>query len=232
MSECLSVTCSGGATPGRARQWRRPGAEFGGTEKFSWTKISEWRFFRKNISIFTAKISDDLFLVIDQIFRIFPFFSQIFRIFTMLNAVYDPFLTPSFTLFMLSRASDNTSLLLKVLGERMHGPSLPPQILGDHPPVPSGARANALAVIAPPWLPPWQWKVVIIKLNIKVSKIPWLMTCLCPAVNSWLAHAATVHLAADWSFRYAFLRDMLNNDDDGGVTGQNGIADKMVRTKW
>ena len=51
-------------------------------------------FFRKKNSVLTAKISDDLFLVIDQVFRIFPFFSQIFRIFTMLNVVYDdPFLT-------------------------------------------------------------------------------------------------------------------------------------------
>src|SRR6218665_343205 len=37
--------------------------------------------FSEKISIFTAKISDDLSLVIDQVFRIFPFFSQIFRIF-------------------------------------------------------------------------------------------------------------------------------------------------------
>src|SRR6218665_560229 len=47
----------------------------GGRNKFSRTKIS----------IFTAKMSDDLFLVIDQVFRIFPFFSQIVR--TMFNVV-------------------------------------------------------------------------------------------------------------------------------------------------
>ena len=35
----------------------------GGREKISQTKISEWRFFRKEISIFTSKISDDLFKV-------------------------------------------------------------------------------------------------------------------------------------------------------------------------
>jgi len=47
----------------------------GGRKNFSRTKIF-WK-----ISIFTAKISDDLFLVIDQVFfRIFSFFSQIFRI--------------------------------------------------------------------------------------------------------------------------------------------------------
>ena len=52
------------------------------------------------------------FLVIDQAFRIFPFFYQIFRIFTMFNVVYDPFLTrktPFFTLFILSRTSDYTT---------------------------------------------------------------------------------------------------------------------------
>src|SRR6218665_1869617 len=73
------------------------------------------QFFRG--SFFTATISDDLLifvLVIDQVFRIFPFLSQIFRILTMLNVVhvYDPFLTrktPFFTLLILSRASDNTT---------------------------------------------------------------------------------------------------------------------------
>src|SRR6218665_413429 len=55
---------------------------------------------------------NSIFLVIDQVFRIFPLFSQIFRIFTMLKVVYDPFLTrktPFKTLFILSRASDNTA---------------------------------------------------------------------------------------------------------------------------
>src|SRR6218665_1538682 len=52
------------------------------------------------------------FLVIDLVLRIFPFFSQIFRMFTMLIVVYDHFLTrkpPFFTLFILSRTSDNTA---------------------------------------------------------------------------------------------------------------------------
>jgi len=89
------LVCSSGS------KWQRPGAEFGGTEFiFSQTKISEWRFFEKNLHFH------------GQVFRIFPFFSQIFRFFTMLNVVYDPFLirkTPFFTLFILSRASDNTT---------------------------------------------------------------------------------------------------------------------------
>ena len=100
-------------------------------------------FFGK-ISIFIAKISDDLFLVIDQVFRIFPFFSQIFRIFTMLNVIYDPFLkrkttisgknsfmSPFFTLFELSRASDNTASKNIVGWGRMHGPFPHLKFLGD-----------------------------------------------------------------------------------------------------
>src|SRR6218665_968207 len=92
--------------------WRRPGAEFGGTKKFFRGPISG------QISIFRVKISDDLFLVIDLVLQIFPFFSHIFRMFTVLNVVYDHFLTRKtqfFTLFMLSRTSDNT-ILLKILG--------------------------------------------------------------------------------------------------------------------
>src|SRR6218665_2462664 len=77
------------------------------------------------ISIFRVKISDDLFLVIDLVLRIFPFFPHIFRMFTMLNVVYDHFLTrkPSFfTLFILSCTSDNTASQ-NIGGGPMHGPS-------------------------------------------------------------------------------------------------------------
>src|SRR6218665_2371216 len=104
---------------GRLIQWRKPGAEFGGTEIFF---ADQDGFFSEKIRIFTAKISYDLFLVIDHVFRIFPFFSQISVSFTMFNVVYGPFITrtttiseknsfmtPFFTLFVLSRASDNTT---------------------------------------------------------------------------------------------------------------------------
>jgi len=104
---------------------------------FSRTKISEWRYFSEKNLIFTAKISDDLFLVSDQVFRIFPFFYQIFRIFTMLNVLYDPFLTKNtfLTLFILSCASDNTTSQ-KIRG-RMHGPSPNLEfVLGGRPPSP------------------------------------------------------------------------------------------------
>src|SRR6218665_3967239 len=68
--------------------------------------------FRKNVHFAGYKFLMTLFLVIDLVLRIFPFFSHIFRIFTMLNVVYDHFLTrkPSFfTLFILSRTSDKTT---------------------------------------------------------------------------------------------------------------------------
>src|SRR6218665_2711867 len=71
-------------------QWRKLGAEFGGGRKnFSQTKMT----FSEKIPIFAAKISDDLFLVIDQVFRIFPLFSLIFRIFTLLHVIENSFLT-------------------------------------------------------------------------------------------------------------------------------------------
>src|SRR6218665_2668398 len=68
--------------------------------------------FQEKFLIFRVKISNDLFLVIDLVLRIFSFLSHIFRMFTMLNVVYDHFLTRKtqfFTLFMLSRTSDNTT---------------------------------------------------------------------------------------------------------------------------
>src|SRR6218665_3357171 len=91
----------------------------GGTKKIFRGPISG------KISIFRVKISDDFFLVIDLVLRIFPFFSHIFRMFNMLNVVYDHFLTkkpPFFTLFIPSRTSDNTTSQ-NLGGGPMHGPS-------------------------------------------------------------------------------------------------------------
>ena len=128
-------------------QWRRPGSEFGGTDKSFTDQDSEWRFFRRNISIFKAEISDDLFLVIDQVFRIFPFSSQIFRIFTMLHVLYGPLLKkrlfqkriPLWHHFLLCSyfRAHPTTLLLKILGGRMHGPSPHLKFWGERPPSPS-----------------------------------------------------------------------------------------------
>src|SRR6218665_3159152 len=108
----------------RHDQWRGPGAGVGGGGEIF---LADQDFFRDKYPFFVANISDDLFLVIDQIFHIF-------RIFTML---YDPFLTrktPFFTLFILSRASDNTTSP-NIFGDGCMGRP-PPQILGERPPSP------------------------------------------------------------------------------------------------
>src|SRR6218665_50046 len=92
--------------------------------------------------ISAAKISDDIFLVIDQIFH---FFSQIFPIFAMLNFIFDPFLTrktPFFTLFIFSRTSDSTTSLN--IGGPMHGPS-PTSNFGGQSPV--SPRSPPLALV-------------------------------------------------------------------------------------
>src|SRR6218665_3053244 len=86
---------------------RRPGAEFGGTNKYFRGPISG------KMSIVRVKISDDLFFSRRPVSSDFPFLlPHVFRMFTMLNDIYDHFLTrkaPFFTLFILSRTSDNTA---------------------------------------------------------------------------------------------------------------------------
>src|SRR6218665_3233476 len=98
-------------------------------------KISRHNF-RKN--------SDDLFLVIDLVLRIFPFFSHIFRMFTMINVVYDHFLTrkpPFFTLFILSRTSDNTASQ-NFGGDQCMGRPPTSNFGGDRPPSVSAPQKN------------------------------------------------------------------------------------------
>jgi len=110
---------------------RRPGAEFGGRKKFRRPKFLN-DVFKKKISIFTAEISDDFFIV-DHVF-------QIFHIFTVWNVVYDPFFTrkipvsennsfmaPFFTLFILSHASEQ-HYFSKYWGDRCMGRP-PPQFV-------------------------------------------------------------------------------------------------------
>ena len=117
--------------------------------------------FSEKISVFTAKISDDLFLVIDQDFRIFPFFSQIFRIFTMLNIVYDPYMTLSsqekplfhkrislrhfFLLCSYFRAHPTTLYTSQNIGGRMYGPSPTSNLWAGVAPSPT--RSPPLVVI-------------------------------------------------------------------------------------
>src|SRR6218665_787795 len=99
----------------------------GGTKKFFRGPILG------KIFIFRVKISDDLF------FSHRPSssdFSHIFRMFTMLNVVYDHFLTRKtqfFTLFMLSRTSDNTTSKNMGGDQCMGGPPTS-SFGGDRPP--------------------------------------------------------------------------------------------------
>src|SRR6218665_2565401 len=86
------------------------------------------------MSTLAAKISDDFFLVIDQLFRIFSLFFLIFRIFTLLDIVRNPFLTRKtsfFTLFILWRTSDNTT---QNIGGTNAWAVPPPQTLGGPSP--------------------------------------------------------------------------------------------------
>src|SRR6218665_2551341 len=102
-------------------------------------------FFRKQFSIFTAKISDDLFLVIDHNFRIFP----IFHIFVACNVVFYSFFTRktpisennSFTTpFLLCSCfrTHPTNTTSQNMGGRMHGPSPHLKFWGTVPPIPLG----------------------------------------------------------------------------------------------
>src|SRR6218665_2170047 len=108
-----------------------------------------------------------LFLVIDQIFQIFPFFSQIFPIFAMLNVISDPFFTrktPFFTLFLLSRVSENTTSLN--IGEDQCMGRPPPQILGG--PSPLGLR-------------PWAW----VRIMCDVTHISSWGHCIITSRIQW-----------------------------------------------
>src|SRR6218665_3811727 len=95
--------------------------------------------FPGKISIFAPKISDDL------LFGHRPGF-LIFRIFTVFNVEYDPFFTRKTAIseknsWITPFSTLLTTLLLEILGGRMHGLS-PPQTLGG--PSPSPPRSPPL----------------------------------------------------------------------------------------
>ena len=83
---------------------RRPGPEFGGTEKFRIPK-----FLNDKISIFTPKISGDIFLIIDHIFQIFPVFAVRKNLYFRRNSMMTPFLLNSYF------RTHSTTLLLKIV---------------------------------------------------------------------------------------------------------------------
>jgi len=120
-------------------QWRRPGAEFGGGHFFRVPRFLN-EVFSEKMSIFTGKISDDLFLVNDQVF---PFVSQVFRIFYYVTLSSQEQLLfrkriPLWHLLLLCSyfRAHPTTLLLKILVGRMHGPCPTSKFGGDRPPVP------------------------------------------------------------------------------------------------
>src|SRR6218665_3228160 len=102
----------------RPAQWRKPGAEFGGRDTFF---ADQDDVFSEKIPILAAKISDDLFLVIGHVvFPLFPNFPELY--FVRYRTQPFPHQLITFLLFSYFRPHSIT-LLLKILGGRMHGPS-------------------------------------------------------------------------------------------------------------
>ena len=104
---------------------------FGGRKNFSQTKIT---IFSEQIYILAAKISDDLFLVINQVFRIVTDF----RIFTFLSVVHDPFITrktPFFYSFHIF-AHIRQHYFSKYWGDESIGRPPTSNFVGDSPPSP------------------------------------------------------------------------------------------------
>src|SRR6218665_1145677 len=102
-------------------------------------------FFPEKISLFRHKISDDFFLVIDQVF-------QIFSVFTVLNVVYEPFftrtttiseknsLTTPFLLCSYTFARIRQHYFSKYCGYGCMGRPPTSNLRGTVPPVPLGLR--------------------------------------------------------------------------------------------
>ena len=121
------------------RQWRRPGAEFGGRTFFFADQDFWMRYFRKKFPFLRPKFLKTFFLVIDQ-FSDFPYLYRVkCRIWPFLHKkkhyFRKEFLDDTFfTLFVLLRASDNTTSQ-NIGGNGCMGRP-PPQILGGPSPSP------------------------------------------------------------------------------------------------
>src|SRR6218665_3332130 len=106
------------------------------------------------MSILTLKISDDLFLVIDHVFTVFACLLPVSTVNLMKILYYVTYMTlflpnilyfrtkHSFmTLFLVSSYFvTHPTLILEILGGRMHGPSPTSNFLGAVPPVPPGEK--------------------------------------------------------------------------------------------
>src|SRR6218665_1553523 len=105
-------------------------------------------FFSEKFPFSRPKILMTFFLVIDQVFLIFPFFSQILRIFTVLNVIYDPFFTRKtaiskknslttpffYSVRTFARIRQHYFSKYWGVGGRMHGPSPHLKFWGNIPP--------------------------------------------------------------------------------------------------
>src|SRR6218665_2741237 len=93
-------------------------------------------FFSEKMSIFAANISDDLSLVVDQVFRIFADFPDLYIV-RCRDVVHDPFLTTKtpFFYYFHTFAHTRQHYFSKCWGTNAWPPP-PPQTLGDRPPSP------------------------------------------------------------------------------------------------
>jgi len=115
-----------------AETWRQV---WGGRKNFLPTKM---RFFSEKISILAAKFSDDFFLVIDQVFRIFTDFPDLYFV----KCRTWPFPHKKNTLFYTFHTFVHIRqhYFSKYWGGRMHGPSPHLKLWGGPSPVPLGFR--------------------------------------------------------------------------------------------
>ena len=133
-------------------QWRRPGAEFGGDGKFvCGPKFLNYVFFWKKFSLSRQKILMTFFNNRPGFSDFYSLFSDFYcvkcRIWPFLHKKHHYFRTKFlddtyfFTLFVLSRPSDNTTF--QNIGGPMHGPSPHLKCWGDRPPSPPEVSAPA-----------------------------------------------------------------------------------------
>ena len=111
---------------------------FGGTENFFADQDFWMTLFSENNSIFTAKISDDLSSSHRPGFSDFPFLLPDFPYLYYVTMSYMSLSSQEKHLFLLFSyfPAHPTTLLLKILGGRMHGPSPTSNFGGTVPPVP------------------------------------------------------------------------------------------------
>src|SRR6218665_1186947 len=115
-------------------QWRKPGAEFGGTENFFADQDDV--FFLKKIPFLRQKFLRTLSLSHRPDFPNFPSLLPDFPDLYFVRYRTQPFPHKKNTYFLLFSyfRAHPTTLLLKILGGRMHGMSTPPQTLGGPSP--------------------------------------------------------------------------------------------------